>query len=190
MQSPPQKLVNAAIKMNSLFRIFWMGISFLFLLIGLGIAIFGVVTLLKAKESPSWPTAEGVITSSELESWLDDEGDRLYRADISYEYWVGEIKLTGRNVKFGKVSTNRSSDAEKILQKYPEGVPVNVYYNPDEYVDSVLEPGVHGSTWFMPIFGLVFGAFGFGFLLIGFFAFKPKPKQELAENSFKSVQEF
>ncbi len=108
MQSPPQKLVNAAIKMNSLFRIFWMGISFMFFLIGLGIAIFGFVTLLKARESPSWPTVDGVIVSSELKSRLDDDGDRLYWADIEYEYLVDGSQLTGRNVKFGKVNTNRS----------------------------------------------------------------------------------
>ncbi len=160
----------------------------MFLLIGLGIAIFGFVTLLKAKESPSWPTAEGVITSSELKSWLDDEGDRLYRAEIFYEYMVGGNQLTGNNVKFGKVSTSQPSDAEKILQKYPEGVPVKVFYNPDDFEVSVLEPGVHGTTWFMLIFGTVFGAFGLGFLLIGVFAFKAK--QKVAEKSFKTVQDF
>lgn len=187
MQNPPHKLVNVAIKLNSLFRVFWMGLASIFVLIGLGIAIFGFVTMIQAKESPSWPTTEGVITTSKMKSWLDDDGDRMYGADIVYDYRVGGSQLTGRNVKFGKVSTNRSSDAEKVLQKYPEGAQVEVFYNPDEFEVSVLEPGVHASTWFMPVFGLVFASFGFVFLLVGIFAFKPKPK--VKEMPYKSVQE-
>ena len=46
---------------------------------------------------------------------------------------------------------------------------MKVYYNEEDPYEAVLEPGVHASTWFLPVFGAVFALFGSGFVAIGFF---------------------
>ena len=39
------------------------------------------------------------------------------------------------------------------------GAKVKVFYSPTDSADSVLEPGVHPSSWFLPLFGCAFIVF-------------------------------
>ena len=149
-------------------KLFWIGFSSIFVIVGCAIAFFGFSTMQKAKDSESWPSAEGVIVLAEIERHRSDDGT-TYSAGVEYEFHVLEELITGNRIKFGKVSTGDPSDARKHLNKYKKGKAVDVFYDQEDPYESVLEPGVHGSTWFMPIFGIAFALFGSIFVLIGIF---------------------
>ena len=151
-------------------RIGWIAFSSIFVIIGLIVMAFGITSLLEAEASKNWPSTNAIIQSSEMERHYDSESGTTYSAEVTYEYSVEGDKITGNKIKFGKVSSSDSSDATRYVNKYSEGKKVKAYYNTDDPYDSVLEPGIHGSTWFMPIFGLVFALFGSGFVLIGLFS--------------------
>ena len=127
----------------------------IFLAVGLGLTITGISNIKSAKESETWPTVNGVIFKSKVKSSTSD-GSTTYGADISYDYQVNGQAYKGDKVTFGDVSTSSSSRAEKIVDRYPVGKIIGVFYNPNKPETSVLEPGLSGGVWLLPGVGSVF----------------------------------
>ena len=61
---------------------------------------------------------------------------------------------------FGDYGSGNPSRARKIVKRYPVGFEVTVCYDPKEPETCVLEPGVKGQTWFLPLFGSIFCTVG------------------------------
>ena len=152
-----------------MFRVLWIAFSSLFVVVGFVVVGFGINSLSNARASVHWPSTEGVVISSTVDSHRSHDSGTTYSADITYTYIVHQDTLTSTSLKFGEVSTGNSSDARRYVNKYPAGQSVKVYYNEEDPYEAVLEPGVHASTWFLPVFGAVFALFGSGFVAIGFF---------------------
>jgi len=150
-------------------KVFWIGFSSIFVIIGVVIAFFGFRSMKKARASTGWDTVEGVILDSKLDRSDSSDSGASYSADILYEYHLDGAKLNGSRVSFGELSSGDASDASRVLSRYPEGTKVQVYYNPDDPFDAVLEPGMNKGVWFLPAFGAIFATFGGLFVLIGFF---------------------
>lgn len=148
-------------------RLMFILLPAVFIVIGVIILANGIKSVAKAKESVNWPSCTGVIVSSEMGRHTDSDSGTTYSADIVYEFTVNSDLISSGKVKFGKVNTSNPSDARKVLNKYPEGKEVVVYYSESDPYESVLEPGVHKSTWFLPGFGLAFASFGAIFMVVG-----------------------
>jgi hypothetical protein len=73
------------------------------------------------------------------------------------------VPYVNGNVHFGSMRSSDPSMARTILQRYPVGKPVTVYYNPARPQQAVLEPGVAGVAWVLPALGLLFATVGSGF---------------------------
>lgn len=125
----------------------------------------GLTTVLKAQESTDWPSVKGKIVKSGIRTERGTSSSATssrnsYHADIVYEYLTGEGAYTGRRVSFGEYGREDEIHATQVSEKYPEGETVDVYYDPDQPTESVLEPGSQGVPWF-------FLALGFPILLFG-----------------------
>ena len=123
--------------------------------------------ILKAQKSRSWPTASGTVLDSGMESHQsrDDDGDikTTYGATIQYKYTVDGQEFVGDRRTFSNVRTSSVRNTEKILERYPRGSSVDVFYDPDDPSSSVLESGVGAATYILllvPIGFLVFGIAG------------------------------
>jgi hypothetical protein len=126
-----------------------------FILIGMLIFYYGWRELSQARESTGWPSAEGTIQSSAVEVRTSRKS-RTYHAAIWYQFDVDGQTHSGNSVSFGDYGSSSSSRAQNIVNRYPQGKAVRVYYlrrNPDT---CVLEPGLRLQAWFLPIFGLIF----------------------------------
>lgn len=136
----------------------------LFIVAGTLMSFFGVRQFLQAKASTAWPTVTGVITVAELGKQMGNEQDEstTYSADLSYDYLVNDHSYVNGAVSFAGVKSRDPSTARRILKRYPVGKQVTVYYNPDDPQDAVLEPGLRGGSWFLPLFGTLFVAVGVG----------------------------
>lgn len=89
-----------------------------------------------------------------------NKGGITYHAEVLYRYTVnGQIK-TSNQVSFGSYGSNNPAHAQSVLNLYPSGRKVTVYYSPDDPDKAVLEPGAGGFTFFLPVFGLVFLSVG------------------------------
>lgn len=155
---------------------------FALVFIGVGgtIIFFGVQTLLKANESTHWPMVEGTIVISVVDSKRGDENGTTYHAEVLYEYVIEKKTQSSNKIAFGSFGTSNPSYARRIVNKYPAGSKVMIYYSPKNYAESVLEPGITAKVFFLPCFGAVF-------LLVGLALFIFLPGQMLKQQAARSL---
>ncbi len=136
-------------------------VGVIFMIIGFCIVRFiGKPLLEKAQSSEKWPTTEGVIVTSEVIQKRDDNG-LMYSANIVYRYSVNNQQMEGDQIWFGdNYSSSSRTQFQRIVNDYPLNKKVKVFYDPDDPVITVLQPGAFKSTY------LLF-AFGWGFLGMG-----------------------
>lgn len=142
---------------------------------GLCIA-FGVYYLVDSRASSRWPTAEGKVVSSNVESYEFEHTTGTgktrsrrkqtgYRPIVVYEFSVSGQTYSSQAVSFGDYGSSDPSHARSIVGKYPAGAAVTVYYSPTNPQRSVLEPGVTWMNLVYALFGLpcfLFGVAGVG----------------------------
>ena len=125
------------------------------LLLALGVAAvllcyhtvaWAIDTTFQAMESKNWPTTTGRITSSKGDLVAEDTmitpGSKVYVvvARISYEYSVDGKGYTSKTVSYLGLE-RMSGEAEKLIEDYPEGREVKVYYCPSDPEKACLIPG-------------------------------------------------
>ncbi|MGL1957151.1 MAG: DUF3592 domain-containing protein [Colwellia sp.] len=136
------------------------------LFLGIGIALVGIQSLIKAKESVNWPTAEGVVVSSSVydsKDRNDNSSKSVYHAVVIYEFTVHNLQYSSNVVAFGDYGSADSSYANDIVERYPTGENVTVYYQDNDPEECLLEPGLTAQSFFILGFGLVFLIVGFYF---------------------------
>ena len=129
---------------------------------------FGVRGVVRARASVRWPTADGKVVSSSVESDHSSGGNgggTTYQAEILYEFSVDGTIYNGNRVAYGDYGSSNPSHARNIVNQYPVGKELTVYYMPSEPEESLLEPGMQTQAWFLPGFGLVFLCTGSGMLV-------------------------
>jgi Protein of unknown function (DUF3592) len=152
----------------------------MFTVLSLVLVVFGawitrraLLARAEAKRSQAWPTAEGEIVTSGVESSEfqdDDHGTiRKFTPAITYVYRVRGAERRGTHIAVGLSNLySEWAEAEQRARQYPVGKKIQVYYDPRGTM-SVLEPGNTQSA--NTIFGIGLGLIFTGLLLLGI-AFK------------------
>jgi hypothetical protein len=127
-----------------------------FAAIGGGWTGWALYILRQAFASRHWPRTTGKIISSTIVSSPSGDGDTTYRAVVKYDYTVNSIEYQGSRVYFGdKLGMSWRDHSERIVEPYrPERI-VNVYYDPDEPNEAVLECGPRWQTYVNVVSGLM-----------------------------------
>jgi hypothetical protein len=143
--------------------------SLVFVLIGGAMIYYGIRMTGKARQSLSWPSTEGeiehsgVLYNTDTSATTSNAG--TYKADISYRYKVG-----GANYSSSRISLvdfySTEGRAQRIVQEYPDKSTVQVYYNPSDFSEAVLEPGSAGGINLLFIIGGFFASAGLFFLIM------------------------
>jgi hypothetical protein len=133
-----------------------LGMLAIFGLIGGGLAFWGWNILQDARASASWPTADGIVSSSEVDHSTDAEGGDSYSPEVDYQYTIDGQNHINDTIKFGENSYNSRRRAEEITATYPVGRQVTVYYDPEQPDKSVLEPGVTAGSYIVLGIGVLF----------------------------------
>jgi len=112
---------------------------------GFGLLFFGLIHLRKAKASWDWDRVRGQILESRIEKVLD----RMEDAQVSKVRILYSYSMNGRTYKSTQFRLQRSDanvrtflDAKTFREKFASGSTVEVYVNPLDPTDSVLEPGM------------------------------------------------
>lgn len=103
----------------------------------------GNQALSSAKTTADWARTDGQVLSSSVES-TQQGTSRTYHPLIVYEYRLQGVVLHGTRLTVGDHAFTRSTEAQAVVNRYPVGRAVTVYYNPVSVTESVLEPG---SRW-------------------------------------------
>lgn len=94
----------------------------------------------QAEEAVNWPATSGEISQSYIDTEIDNEGDRTYRAVVNYQYNVDGVSYTNGRLHFGPRNTyNSQSKASEFLSEYPVGASVTVFYDPEKPTEAVLD---------------------------------------------------
>ncbi len=93
-------------------------------------------------DSTGWPSVEAVVTLSKVSrEWDKSSGAPLthYKVELKYSFDVEGSTYFGERYAFHKsLIFSTSSDAEKILEDYPLGKKISVYYMPSNPQESVI----------------------------------------------------
>lgn len=122
---------------------------------GAAIALFAIGLHRHAALARKWPVVKGRIKTSGLDRFrarADDSGSRgpiMFRANISYTYRYENADYTGLVASMnGQVSSTSDWGVQRYVRKYPEGATVDVYVNPQNPTESVLDPRAK-AAWFL-----------------------------------------
>jgi hypothetical protein len=115
---------------------------------------YGAVSSMEAFYSSSWPSVEGVITLSQIDTFLsesDTGSTTMYHPQVSYNFRVDGTVYQSDLINLGDYSTTNLQWAQKWLSPYPIGKTVSVFYDPGRPEKAVLEPGPTGGL-LIPLF--------------------------------------
>lgn len=125
-------------------------------IIGVVFVIIAIALIFKQNirrdEMKGWPSVDGRVVNAYISDHIDREVTTIqdvkirkevyeYTLHVSYEYSVDGIEYFGNNLGFkpGKKSKSLKS-IERLLNQFPEGKKVEVYYDPGSPHDSILYP--------------------------------------------------
>jgi hypothetical protein len=109
------------------------------------------------RSSNSWPTATGVIIQSEMTSHKGEGTTPKYGARLLFEYQINGkyYRSFRRDISAGSSLFGGKGTASRILEKYPVGKEVDVFFPPNSPDMGILEPGVKKSTLIFLFIGLI-----------------------------------
>lgn len=108
------------------------------------------------RASKTWPTVEGRVISSTVQTKHGTGGDiTRYYPVVEYEYSVEGKSLRSNRINFNTQPMDQTS-AASIAKRYSAGRRVTVFYDPEDRANSVLEPGTPGASWLGIGVGIVF----------------------------------
>ncbi|MBF0284162.1 MAG: DUF3592 domain-containing protein [Magnetococcales bacterium] len=129
------------------FRPFFNAVNTLALVAGLALLLVGLHPFLRSFESAHWPFVEGEVVSAHVTSppsanSENPAGGWGWRVDVRYRYRLGgEPEQTGSRIELGLGARRYllRDFALRVVERYPPGKMVRVYYNPKNPGETVLE---------------------------------------------------
>lgn len=103
-----------------------------------------------ARQARHWPVTRGTIATSGLERFRSaatdtSRGQIRFKARISYTYSFNGVNYTGTVASLGgEVSSTSDRAVQRWVKRYRDGQSVDVYVNPANPSESVLEPRAKG----------------------------------------------
>jgi hypothetical protein len=118
--------------------------SWIALIVGLTLPLSALFLKARAGRQHGWTRVPGVITKSKMTTYGED-----VEPEIEFEYCVDGTKYVGSKVRSLLVRYNWTSLAKRICTRYPVGSTPQVFVNPADPSDAVLEPG--GDRFSVPV---------------------------------------
>lgn len=169
-------------------------VGLLFMVPGICVIHFlGKPMLDRARQSDHWPVTEGdIITSRVIREYSGN--DAKFSAEVLYRYTVNEQVMEGDQIWIGGAySTSDRKEFQRVVNDFSVGEKVQVHYNPDDPVDSVLIPGVFTSSYIVYIVGWVMVGldvvfFAFLITIVSWYIRSEKSKKQMEEPADSMVE--
>ena len=115
-----------------------LGVAGVLALLGGGFLFLGMRSLNAARASRLWPSTSGKVTSSQLMAG-GTRSRPWYKAQVAYMFSVNGQSYTSEKLFFGDSRSNSSGKQQALVDRYREGADVEVFYNPQQPAQAVLE---------------------------------------------------
>lgn len=109
-------------------------------------ALFGSLwDMHRAAAATHWPTVEGVVTESGIQTCGRANMRRI--PAVRYRYTVASQNYEGTRIQFGNDGCYDEQDAQRLVDRdYPKGYPVVVHFNPEAPEESSLKASRVGDS--------------------------------------------
>jgi hypothetical protein len=129
-------------------------ISIGFTLFGGGLLLFwGIPNYSRAKASTEWPAVEGEVVASQVEkssSFKNNKTRTTYFAVVQFSYDIdGQHYESDAIWPGGGYQSTSLAPHQAVVDRYPPGKKMPVYYDPAIPHRGVLEPGVHFTEYML-----------------------------------------
>ena len=122
------------------------------LLFGGVLAFGGARAIYRAWSSKSWPTAQGSVLSSTVET-LRSKRSVSFRPHVRYSYSVGAGHYTSDTIAFAATDTGDSQEAREYVGRFPTGSTVELHYSPEDPNVACLDCGRAGVADYVVTLG-------------------------------------
>ncbi len=103
------------------------------------------------KDSINFELTDGEIISSSFNFHMGTNSAPGYRYSVKYKFKAHEQEYISNNVNFGSKILKDKNRAKELVDKYPAGKQVTVYYEKNNPKFSALEPTKNANTQFIII---------------------------------------
>ena len=129
-------------------------------LIGVAVAVAGVVLLRRAEKARRGPSVRGRVVVSRIVERESNDAEKvsrtLYDPEVQYQYVVNGRPLAGTRRGYYDAAVNWEGFAEGVVAKLPVGTEVDVFYDPNDPQQALLDPaGGRMLSWGAVLGGLV-----------------------------------
>lgn len=128
---------------------------------------WGPMWLRAARHSRGFLPVPGVLEAVDLRSHSKPKGGRRYELVVNYRYEVAGQSYLGE--RWGAAGQQSSSSRKKLQDwagLHPVGSAVEVFYDPADPSQAVLERGGEGRAWMIIGLGAAFGGLGLVVLVV------------------------
>jgi hypothetical protein len=132
--SPVHSKRTKRLRMITIFLFVW----------GLGLVVWGGFQASRAMDSRRWPSTRGTVIRSyvhEAKTHGQETKTTAFYPRVIYHYSVLGDRYTADRIAFGGVPSGSRAGAKKVVDRYPAGTTVTVYYDPNKPSLAVLEAG-------------------------------------------------
>jgi hypothetical protein len=129
-------------------------LALIYAAIPVGIVVVMVLKYREVRRAQLWLTTAGTVVTSTVASRILSPSDPGYNPGdtnvtneprVEYEYTVAGKKYRGRRIDLGEKTS--SYELESILDRYPLGMAVTVYYDPADPNTAVLDRDMAWWVW-------------------------------------------
>ncbi len=135
-------------------------VSLIFVLLACLFVALWISDLRKARATRSWPTTTGRILHarvSRYEGYVRGGGGyhTYYDPAVTYEYTVDGTTYQGKRIAIGTgYSTQARNAVKRRISAYHAGKEVQVFYDPADPKQAVLEHGIEGGVMLLILAGI------------------------------------
>lgn len=138
-------------------------ISVIPLVMGVALVWWSIAGILLGNDSVYWPAVEGAVVRGPEDMALLYDAEPFQPGEphpprILYEYQVGEDTFQGDQIRLFDHVFGRMEDPEMLARRYPEGMPVQVHFDPGYPPRAVIQPGVPGPMYGVLAMGVLLTA--------------------------------
>jgi len=159
-------------------------VAFVFFLAGTILFLYDVKGLINGYLSKTWPSTSGTIITSEISMTLISHYAHYrehYTPLIEYSYTVNNVVYTNNRLDLGKQISGPPQFLGRIINAFPVGSEVIVYYDPEDPMSASIEPGIATSTYLHTGTGSLFLVIAF--ISFGLSFYIANPAQEISPQS-------
>jgi hypothetical protein len=144
----------------------------------IGLVLMGIATHIYMLDGAmkSWPSTDGAVISSRLEGSINTQAkdkwgyQRPYESSVPsvrYRYVLDSKQFDGSRI-VREPSAMSPAEAKRVIDRYPVGKTVKVYYDPKDPASSVLEfkDSIAISVIVLGLIGGFFLLFGLAFVIV------------------------